>query len=85
MVTHHHSSPEGHSVNDGIQKPPFTEQYVSVDVFIDGIMSHGGSTLMTKFDVVSAYRNAGIHLSNRPLLGMKWRVQCFVNIALPFG
>ena len=35
------SSPEGQSVNDGIPKPPFTVQYVSVDAFIDGIMSLG--------------------------------------------
>ena len=35
------SSPEGQSVNDGIPKPPFTVQYVSVDAFIDGIMTLG--------------------------------------------
>ena len=28
------SSPVGHSVNDGIPKPPFTVQYVSVDAVI---------------------------------------------------
>ena len=35
------SSPEGQSVNDGIPKPPFAVQYVSVDAFIDGIMTLG--------------------------------------------
>jgi len=35
------SSPEGHSVNDGILKPAFTVQYVSVDAFIEGIMTLG--------------------------------------------
>ena len=48
------SSPEGHSVNDGIPKPPFTVQYVSVDAFIEGIMALGRGTLMAKFDVASA-------------------------------
>ena len=42
------SSPEGQSVNDGIPKPPFTVQYVSVDAFIDGIMSLGQGTSMAE-------------------------------------
>ena len=46
------SSPDGHSVNDGILKTPFTVQYVSINAFIDGIMSHGCGTLMAKFDMV---------------------------------
>ena len=79
------SSPEGHSVNDGIPKPPFTVQYVSVDTFIAGIMSHGHGTLLAKFDVASAYRNVGIHPSNCPLLRMKWHEQYFVDMTLPFG
>jgi len=55
------SSPEGQSVNDGIPKPSFTVQYVSVNAFIDGIMTLGGGTLMAKFDVANAYRNVAIH------------------------
>ena len=79
------SSPEGHSVNDGIPKPPFTVQYVSVDAFIEGIMVLGRGTLMAKFDVASAYRNVAIHPDDRPLLGMMWRGQYFVDVVLPFG
>ena len=79
------SSPEGQSVNDGIPKPPFAVQYVSVDAFIDGIMTLGQGTLMAKFDVASAYRNVAIHPDDRPLLGMQWRGQYFVDLVLPFG
>ena len=80
------SSPEGHSVNDGIPKPPFAVQYVSVDAFIDGIMTLGrGTLLMAKFDVASAYRNVAIHPDDCPLLGMQWRGQYFVDLVLPFG
>ena len=79
------SSPEGHSLNDGIPKPPFTVQYVSIDAFIAGIMSHSRDTLLAKFDVASAYSNVGIHPSDRPLLGMKWHEQYFVDMTLPFG
>ena len=49
------SSPDGHSVNDGIRKDPFTVQYMRVDDIIDGIMSLGRGTLLAKFDVESAY------------------------------
>ena len=64
------ASPEGQSLNDGIPKPPFTVQYVSVDAFIDGIMTLGRGTLMAKFDVASAYQNVAIQPDVRPLLGM---------------
>ena len=79
------SSPVGHSVNDGIPKPPFTVQYVSVDAVIEGIMAWGRGTLMAKFDVASAYRNVAIHPDDRPLLGMQWRGKYFVDLVLPFG
>ena len=55
------SSPEGQSGNDSIPKPPFTVQYISVDDFIDGIMTLGRGTLMAKFDMANAYRNVAIH------------------------
>ena len=79
------SSPEGHSVNDGIPKPPFSVQYVTVDSFIEGIMAKGRGTLMAKFDVASVYRNVAIHPQDRPLLGMVWRGKYYVDMALPFG
>jgi len=40
---------------------------------------------MAKFDVASAYRNVAIRPCDRPLLGMKWQGQYFVNMVLPFG
>lgn len=79
------SAPAGHSVNDGIPKPPFSIQYVTVDAFIDGIMARGRGTLMAKFDVASAYRNIAVHPRDRYLLGMRWRDSFFVDLALPFG
>ena len=72
-------------MNDGISKPPFTVQYVSVDAIIEAIMARGHGTLMTKFDVASAYRNVVIHSDDRPLLGMHWRGKYFVDMVLPFG
>ena len=78
------SSLQGHSVNYSIPKPPFTVQYVSVDAFIEGIMALGRGMLMAKFDVASTC-NVAIHPDDRPLLGMMWRGQYFVDMVLPFG
>lgn len=77
------SSPDGHSVNDGIPKSPFSVQYVTVDSFIDGIMARGRSTLMVKFDVARAYRNVAIHPLDHPLLEMKWREKYYVDMDSP--
>ena len=79
------SSPEGHSVNDGIPKSPFSVQYITVDDLIDGIIERGKGTLMAKFDVECAYRNVAVHPEDRYLLGMKWRNAYFVDLVLPFG
>ena len=56
------SSPDGHTVNDGIRKGPFAVQYMKMDD-IDGIMSLGWDTLLAKFDVESAY-HISIHLND---------------------
>ena len=55
------SSPDGHSVNDGIRKDPFTVQYMKVDDIIDRIMTLGRGTLLAKVDVESAYRIIPVH------------------------
>ena len=81
------SSPHGHSVNDGIPRDPFSVPYMKVDGIVNGIMTRGRGTLMAKFDVGSAYSNVAVHLDDRYmyLLGMRWRGQYFVDMALPFG
>ena len=78
------SSPDGHTVNDGIRKVPFTVQYMKIDD-IDGILQLGWGTLLAKFDVESAYRIIPIHLNDHYLLGMQWQANYFVNMALFFG
>lgn len=80
-LIHDLSSPEGHSVNDSIPKPPCSVQYVTVD----GIMAHGRGTLMAKFNVANTYRNVAVHPLDRPLLGMMWHENYYVDMAPPFG
>ena len=79
------SSPWGASVNDGISADEFTLHYITVDQIICSVSRLGKGALMAKFDVESAYRNVPVHPSDRHLLGMKWRNQYYVDLALPFG
>ena len=79
------SSPGGASVNDGINPDEFTLHYISVDQIIRMVSQFGRGALMAKFDVEAAYRNIAVHPSDRYLLGLQWRNQFYIDLALPFG
>ena len=79
------SSPDGHSVNNGIRKDSFTVQYMKVDDIIDGIMSLRRGTLLAKFDVESAYCIIPVHPNDLYLLGTQWQGNYLVVMALTFG
>lgn len=79
------SSPDGSSVNDGIDPDSFSLQYIKVDDIIRMVGQFGTGALMAKFDVLSAFRNVAVHPSDRALLGMKWRDSYHVDLTLPFG
>jgi len=79
------SSPHGSSVNDGIDPDEFSMHYIHLDQIINMIAKHWPGALMAKFDVEAAYRNIAVHPDDRHLLGMKWRGQFFVDLALSFG
>ena len=70
------SSPDGHSVNDGIRKDPFTVQYMKVDDIIDGIMSLGRGTLLVFPSTLMIVTFSAL---------MQWQGSHFVDVALPFG
>ena len=78
------SSPGGLSVNDGIDPDEFTLQYITVDQIIRMISTYGVGALIAKFDVEAAYRNIAVHPSDRYLLGLKWRKNYYVDLALTF-
>ncbi|XP_028409426.1 uncharacterized protein LOC114532033 [Dendronephthya gigantea] len=77
------SSPEGHSVNDGIPRDPFSLTYISVDHAIARLVQLGPGALIAKFDVECAYRNIALRPDERFLFGMWWRESYFVDLALP--
>lgn len=79
------SSPEGRSVNDGIEPELCSLQYLRVDEVVRQVMVRGQGTLMAKMDIESAYRNVPVHPADRLLLGMQWKGDVFFDTQLPFG
>ncbi len=79
------SAPEGSSVNDGISKELASLSYVSLDVVAEAAAKLGRGALLAKMDVKQAYRQVSVHPDDRPLLGMLWKGEVFVDTTLPFG
>jgi len=79
------SSPEGHSVNDGILKELASLSYISVDDVAAVISRLGRGSLVGKLDIKQAYRNVPVHPADRFYLGMEWEGCVYIVAALPFG
>ena len=79
------SSPEGSSVNDGIDPERCSLSYMKVDDAARAIERMGRGAKMAKVDIKSAYRMIPIHPEDRSLLGMLWEGALYVDTALPFG
>ena len=79
------SSPQGHSVNDGISPSLCSLHYASVDMAVAMVLELGAHTELAKFDLRSAYRVVPIHLEDQCLRGVRWQNQVFLDTALPFG
>ena len=79
------SSPEGKSVNGGIEPELCSLQYLRLDDVVERIASAGQGVLLAKMDIESAYRMVPVHPGDRPLLGMQWKGEVFFDTRLPFG
>ncbi len=79
------SYPKGRSVNDGIDPALCSLVYASIDDAANRILHLGRGTLLAKLDIASAYRIVPVHPDDRPLLGMTWKKERFVDTALAFG
>jgi hypothetical protein len=79
------SSPEGFSVNDGIEVPRCSLRYMSVEDALAMVKQLSQGTLLAKVDLQKAYRIIPVHPTDRHLLGMRWEGNIFVDAALPFG
>ena len=79
------SHPKGASINDGVDPALCSLSYSSVDEAATIISGLGSGAILAKLDIQSAYRNVPVHPEDRPLLGMEWEGQVFLDAALPFG
>ena len=79
------SSPDNHSVNDGIAQDLCSLSYSSVDQAAAIIAQLGRDTQLAKIDIAHAYRNVPVHPSDRHLLGMQWDNRIYIDTVLPFG
>lgn len=65
------SSPEGSSVNDGVDKELCSLSYTSVEAIANKVAALGQGTMLAKMDIRQAYRMVPVHPSDRVLLGMQ--------------
>lgn len=79
------SSPDGHSVNEGIPKELCSMSYISVDDAVRHILDSGPGTLLAKIDIKSAFRLIPVHPADRHLLAMSWKGALYIDTCLPFG
>lgn len=79
------SSPQGASVNDGIDPELCSLQYANVDDAVALVKSLGAGTLIAKLDLKSAYRMVPVHHLDQRFLGIRWQNSTFCDRALPFG
>ena len=79
------SSPEGWSVNDGIDPDLCSLSYVSIEDAARAIVKSGQGSKLAKIDIKNAYRIVPVHPEDRVLLGMVWDEGLYVDAVLPFG
>ena len=79
------SSPEGHSVKDGIDGELCSLKYVTVDDAVAAIKQIGLGAQLAKVDIRSAYCIIPVHPEDRWLLGMVWEGALYTDTVLPFG
>ena len=81
------SSPQGESVNDGIDRLEYSVWYQSFDDAVDLVCSLGVGTAMAKVDIKHAFRLCPCPVCPQDflLLGMHWDNQFYFDTRLPFG
>ena len=79
------SAPEGHSVNDFINKERCSMSYISVDHIAETILHLVHGALLAKADVKEAFRIIPVAPQDRLLLAMQWQERIYFDKVLPFG
>ena len=84
-MIHHLSFPDGESVNDAIPEEESTVQYATVDQAVDTILQLGRGCVLSKTDVLSAFRIVPIKPEEYHLVGFRWEGKYYYDKCLPMG
>ena len=79
------SAPEGHSVNDFINKERCLMSYICVDHIAETVLHLGHGALLAKADVKEAFHIVPVAPQDRLLLAMQWQERIYFDKVLPFG
>ena len=79
------SSPQDHSINDGVSSDWCSMKYASVDDAVETILRLGRFTKLIKINVKEVYLIVPVHPDDHLLLGIRWMEAVYVDRALPFG
>ena len=79
------SSPEGSSINNGIDTDLSSLHYTSVDDLAALVVAEGKSSFIAKADIQEAYRMIPVHPDDQSLLGVSWNGAIYIDKVLSFG
>ena len=79
------SSPQGASVNNGIDSEVLSLSYTSLDHLAALVVSEGRGAFLVKADIKEAYRMVPVHPEDQHLLGVLWEGIIYIDKMLPFG
>ena len=79
------SSSRNTSVNNNVRCQFTHVAYSSVEDAAHLMQHCGTNALLAKIDIQKGYRIVPIHLEDRPVLGICWQGQVYVDCQLPFG
>ena len=79
------SYPEGHSINDFIDKEEFSLQYVTVDKAVSFILELGPGCFLSNIDIAQAFRIIPASPAQWNLLGIFWKNQFYIDTRLSMG
>ena len=79
------SSPQGGSVNDGVQESWYSLSYAMVTDAAHRIAPYGRGAMLIKLDIRSEHRVVMVYPEDRWLMGMLWEGSLYIDTALPFG
>ena len=81
----HLSAPHLNSINDGIDKEPYSLRYSTIDDATRLIAKAGPGCFLSKIDIKGAFRLIPVSRHDWELLGIHWRGSYYVDKQLPFG